>query len=37
MNLTEILNSAYTFGLLAGIAILLLLLVAKKEKKLNKK
>lgn len=37
MNLIEVLNSAYTFGLLAAIAILLLLLVARKEKKLNKK
>jgi len=37
MNWIEVLNSAYTFAILVAIAVLLLLLVAKKDKKMNKR
>lgn len=36
MNLIETLNSAFTFGILVAIAVLLILLVARKEQKLHK-
>jgi len=37
MNFINALNSTYTFAILVAIAILLILLVAKKEQKLQKK
>ena len=37
MNWIEVLNSSYTFAILAAIAVLLLLLVARKDKRMNNK